>query len=261
LTALLNLAPDLGVPVWKARYASASGIAARMHLAVLLLHSSRSVPAEVFSALDGEEYDLLGAIGDAGRAVAGGKAGVDECLVLVGHHNPPTSDWVFRHAGKVDEASAGRLYTAFIRDTYEGRAALNERLELARRSANKLAGLDVGALGALLTEARQQHRRLTVDAILLGAIASQNSATLSLVEGDLDWDSNRSKSLAVILNAHHSTTLEPEAVEQLSLVFRGGGSVASPGEVQAAWLYLQLTKQNGPALAAVLGDLMLENKR
>lgn len=261
LAALLKIAPSSGEEVWKARYESATGIAQRMHLAVLLLLASDTVSPEVFSAMDDEEFDLLRDISNAGSATARGEEAVEECLVLVEHHNPPTSEWVLNHAKTLAPASAARLYWALIRDTYEGRAALNERLELARQSADELARIDISMLGDLLTEARQQHRRLTIDAILLGAIASQNSASLQLVEGDMDWDSNRARSLAVILKAHHSTALDAEAVEQLSLVFRGAGSIASPGEVQAAWLYLKLTNQHGQALAAVLGDLMLENKR
>lgn len=261
LRALLAVAPQRGTAIWRERFEATDSVGTKMHLALMLLDASAHVPASAFSALLNEDYDLLQAIGRAGTRAADGETFVNESLELIGHHHPVASSWVVDQAAEFDGADASRVLSAVIADSFEGSSAMGERLELARRSAKALAGIDIDALRSVLNRARADHRRLTIDAILLGAVASGEPDTLSLVNQDVQWDSNRAKSLAVILRARHADELNAAELERLSLVFRGGGSIASAGEVQAAWLYLKHTDQERAAFAAVLGDLMLDGDR
>lgn len=59
----------------------------------------------------------------------------------------------------------------------------------------------------------------------------------------------------MIIKARYAESLTDDELYRLSLTSRGGGSVSPAGEIQAAWLYLRRTGQQGQALAAILSDL------
>jgi hypothetical protein len=63
--------------------------------------------------------------------------------------------------------------------------------------------------------------------------------------------SGQADSLALLLVARHSATLNDQQKQQLGLIAAGGGRVSEILQVQAAWLYLKRTGQVDRALAAV----------
>ena len=162
---------------------------------------------------------------------------------------------MLEHAKTLPAESAATLYSAMINDTLDEGAGLNDRLEIARLASAELLKVDAPALRSSLDLAISRQRRLTVETILAGALTAAIPEALTLTDGLTEWISTRAQSLALIIKARYAEFLTDDDLSRLSLVFRGGGSVTPAGEVQAAWLYLQRTGQQGQALAAILSDL------
>lgn len=255
LRTLLTLDPVGAAPLWQEHYRNADNVGHQVRLALMLLEQARSVPAELFSACAAEPNELLSAIGTIGRLVASGQSAVEECVALIGRRYPPASAWVLEHARTLEAPQASTLYAAVIDDSLEEGPVLNDRLELARMASVELLRIDGPALRRSLDLAGARQRRLTVESILSGALTAASPDALTLIEGIDKWVSTRSQSLALLIKARYAESLSEEDLYRLSLVYRGGGSVTPAGEVQAAWLYLRRTGQQGQALAALLSNL------
>lgn len=258
LRTLLRLEPAGAAPLWQEHYRNADNVGHQVRLALMLLEQARSVPAELFSAPAAESNELLSALGTIGRLVASGQPAVEECIALISRRYPPASAWVIEHARTLEAPQASILYAAIIDDSIEEGAVLNDRLELARLASVELLRLDRSALRRSLDLARARQRRLTVESILSGALTAAIPEALALIEGIDSWVSTRSQSLALLIKARYVESMSEDELYRLGLVYRGGGSVTPAGEVQAAWLYLRRTGQQGQALAAVLSDLGTE---
>lgn len=255
LRALLELDPASGAAQWRQQYADATNAGYKVRLALMLLDQASSVDASLFGPVTQDSNELLAGLGRAGQLVSAGKPAIEECLALIVQHHAPSTAWVLEHAKTLPAKPAATLYTAMINDTLDEGAALNDRLEIARLASAELLKLDAPTLRASLDLAIARQRRLTVESILSGGLTASIPESLSLVDGINDWISARAQSLAVIIKARYAELLTNDDLSRLSLVFRGGGSVTSAGEIQAAWLYLQRTGQQGQALAAILSDL------
>jgi len=253
--ALLELDPASGAAEWQKRYASSTNAGSKVRLALLLLDHAATVGASLFAPVAQDSIELLASLGRTGQMVAAGNPAVEECLAIIAQHHSPSTAWVLEHAKSLPSESAATLYSAMINDTLEEGASLNDRLEIARLASASLLKLDVAALRTSLDLAISRQRRLTVESILSGALSAADPKSLTLIEGLDERISTRAQSLAVIIKARYADLLTDDDLSRLSLVFRGGGSVAPSAEVQAAWLYLQRTGQQGQALAAILSDL------
>lgn len=255
LRALLDLDPASGAAEWQTPYAGSTNAGYKVRLALLLLDHAAVVDASLFAPMAQDSNELLASLGRAGHLVATGKPAVEECLPIIAQHHSPSTAWVLEHAKSLPPEPAAALYSAMINDTLEEGASLNDRLEIARLASAALLKLDVAALRASLDLAISRQRRLTVESILSGALSAAVPESLTLIDGINEWISTRAQSLGVIIKARYAQRLTDDDLSRLSLVFRGGGSVTPAAEVQAAWLYLQRTGQQGQALAAILSDL------
>lgn len=279
LRSLLALDSTAGAALWREQYRNADNVGHQVRLALMLLEQASSVPPEMFdvitnantpatpedggdplaSSLQPQTNELLSRIAAVGRIVASGQDAVSACVELIDRRFPPLSAWVLEYAATLESGPASTLYSALIADTLEEGTSLNDRLELARLASAELLELDVAQLRSALDMARSRQRRLAVEAILSGALTAANPQALKLIEGMNDWVSTRAQSLALLIRARYAESITDEDLNRLSLVSRGGGSVTPAGEIQAAWLYLRRTGQQGQALAAILSDLSLGN--
>ncbi len=255
LRSLLALDPAAGAAEWQGRYADATNIGAKVRLTLMLLEVADQVDAALFAPASQDSNELLANLGKAGRLVATHQPGVEVCQTLIGLHHPPSTAWVLEHAKTLPPELAEPIYSAMIADTLEEGGARNDRLELARLASAELLKIDAAALRSVLDLARSRQRLLTIESILSGALTAASPTALQLIDGIDEWDSTRAQSLTLIIRARYADALTEDDLYRLSLVFRGGGSVTAAAEVQAAWLYLRRTGQQGPALAAILSDL------
>lgn len=255
LRTLLKLDGQAGSAAWTRRFAGAESVGHKVRLALMLLEQAPELAPELFGPLASDSNELISRMGAIGRLVASGESAVSLCAELVGRRFPPATAWVLEHARSLEGASAATLYSAIIHDTLEDGGSLNDRLELARLASSELLRVDATELRRLLELALTRQRRLTVESILSGALTAADPASLQLTQGVEDWVSTRAQSLAVIIKARYAESLTDDELYRLSLTSRGGGSVSPAGEIQAAWLYLRRTGQQGQALAAILSDL------
>ncbi|MCC6907756.1 MAG: hypothetical protein IT430_07435 [Phycisphaerales bacterium] len=255
LHVLLKLDPKSGAEQWQAHYADAAGAGVKVRLTLMLLDVAGQVDASLFAAAAGDENELLATLGRAGQAIAAQQNDVGVLVDLIGQHHVPSTAWVLNHAGDLPPEQASPIYAAMIADTLEEGASRNDRLELARLASAELIKIDATALRTVLDQALAHQRLVTIESILSGALTGASPEALRLIEDVEQWNSNRAQSLALIIKARYAEALTDEDLAQLSLVFRGGGSVTDAAEVQAAWLYLRRTQQQGQALAAILSDL------
>ncbi len=255
LRTLLKLDAESGSAAWAKRYAAAESVGPRVRLALMLLEHAERVKPEMFASLANDSNELASHLGAIGRIVASGESAVSACIELIGRRFPPATAWVLEYARSLEGESAATLYSAIILDTLEDGGSLNDRLELARLAGSELLRIDAAELRRLLEQALASQRRLTVEAILSGALTAADPAALQLTQGVEEWVSTRAQSLAVIIKARYAESMTDEDLYRLSLISRGGGSVSPAGEIQAAWLYLRRTGQQGQALAAILSDL------
>ena len=261
LDTLFTLDVKAALPLWNGRWSAAEGASQQVRLGLILLDHAASVGSDAFRPLQDASYDLVARMGDAGAAAAAPpprQALVPAAVRLIAQRHLPSSAWVLRHAETEEPGVAEELLAALIVDAFEEGPAPDERLDLARQAAGLLLERNPARLRSLLDRARTESERLAVEAMLSGALGVMDERALSLIEGVEDWGSTRAASLAMIVKARYSPSLSPDDLYRVGLIFRGAGSVSSPAEVQAAWLYLKRTDQDGPAMAAVLGDLALD---
>ena len=259
ISVLLDLEPEAGRATWKETYNASVGLANKLRCALLLLSSADKVEPMDFAPLEGESFELLAAIGQAGSAVASGSPATEECLALLRFNHPLSAAWVLKHARTLQETdpeAATELFSALIEGTMEDGPSIEERLELAVRSAADLTKFNAARLRTLLNESAERQRRLTQEAILAGAWQSQSAQALELIDGISEWMSTRAGSIALLIKAEYAEvgTFSDDDLQRLSFVFGGAGHVSPGYQVQAAWLYLRHTGQEGAALASVLGS-------
>lgn len=258
ISVLFDLEPQIGRAAWKETYNTSAGLANKLRCALLLLSSAENVQPQDFAPIENESFGLLAAIGQAGAAVASGSPATEECLALLKFNHPLSAAWVLSHARtmrETDPEAAMELFSALIKGTMEDGPSIEERLELAVRSSAALTKFNAARLRKLLNESAERQRRLTQEAILAGAWQSQSAKALELIDGISEWMSTRAGSIALLIKAEYAEvgTFSNDDLQRLSFVFGGAGHVSPGYQVQAAWLYLRHTGQEGAALASVLG--------
>ncbi len=257
---LIQLDAEAGRAAWHSLYLSSDGLAHKIRSILMLLTVADQVLPTDFDVAMHDNYPLLVAIAGTGKAIASKSTAVDECLHLISFRHPISSAWVLDHARTISETESDdaiQITSALIRDAMQDGPSLEERLELALLSSSLLTRLDADRASGLLQEADQGRKRLVEEAILAGAWQSRSPNALILVNQTDHWLSTRAGSIAAIIKARQTEVgqLTPDDEYRLSLAFGGAGHVSAEYQVQAAWLYLRHTGQEGPALATILADV------
>lgn len=256
---LLKLDTARGEELWTQAYTGLGGSAGqRVRYLRALLDVAGRINPETFAPAVADAVPLVAGLGKIGRALAQGGDAVDECLDLIRQHHAGATDWVtiYSHDMK-DRAAAARILEALIADSMVDGPALDERVQAASVAADRLMRIEPDGpakVKVLLETARRSQHRLTEEAILSGVLRGLDPGQLRLIEGVAEWSSTRAESLATLMKARYSQTLESADLERLAYVFQGAGNVSPVTETQAAWLYLKRTDQAGQGLAAALAN-------
>ncbi len=263
IAALLRLNTPAGEARWIEAYANfPDSPGQRVRYVRALLDVAGDVNPATFAPAAADTVPLVAALGKMGQAIAAGGSGLDEALALVRLHHGAATDWIANYARDLtDAATAAKVLSAIIEDSMVDGPALDERVAAASLAADKLMSISSDGpvlVRNLLQTALQTQRRLTEEAILSGVLKSLNPLQLTLLDvagsGPAPWSSTRAASLAILIRARYSPTLDPADLNALALVFQGAGNVSPVTETQAAWLFLKHTGQTGQALAAILAD-------
>lgn len=258
IATLLKLDVEAGLVAWLKAYQEANGLSDHLRLALARLDAAptKGTPQDWQAAVD-SETELVSALGRMGQALTGRGSIADAAVRLIALHHVPSTQWLFQFASDEDTTAdvAIPILEAMINDTLEDGSALNGRLEVAWRAADLLLGLDSDRVLRIRERATQGQRRLTEEAILLGALGTNNPKSMTLVEGVEEWPSTRAGSLALLIEARYADQLDADDLARLSLVFRGAGSVSPGFQIQAAWLYIKHTGREREAMAQILSEV------
>lgn len=257
ITTLLKINPQTGQELWLNSYKSTTGLVDKLRHVLVLLDVVQNVSADTFTPVIKEENELLQLLGQTGAAIAAGSDGVELCKSLIGQHYKHSSNWVLQYAQNTEnKQTAISLLDALIDDTMDDGHAMNDRLEVGCRAADTLLSLDASSLKSLLHKAHSQQRRLTEEAILLGALRSINPEALQIITDIDKWTSTRAGSLALLIKARYTKALNNDDIYRLTLIFQRASGVSPAYEIQAAWLYLKHIGRSREALTTVIAEIV-----
>lgn len=257
----LKLAMRFNVPgtldVWRQQINSATDQADLARLALTGLQLSPWIDPKHYEPLIALQDPLLSQIGRTSFAVASRQEIAAAVLALIDMSYPPANSWALQYAKDIaTDADAMVILARLIEiaDQEPGRGGA-QRMDDAVSAAQVMFDRNPQAattfLRSLLSEPATNP--LVVQGILLALIRSEAPAPHKVIEGLGPFNDSEARTLALLLRARHGETLSPQELRDLGLMVRGGGLRNETLRVQAAWMYLKITHQTGPALAKVLG--------
>lgn len=252
LATLLRVDPTLGVQAWTAVYASESDLASRIRLALVLLQNARYVEPSAFEPMIGDDFDLLGTMGRAGRAIAAGEGEAKALFELFSTGHSPSMAWALDEMEAMEKphrASVLREILSLVTTARDDPAAAVPAsvYEIAR----SLEQAEPGAIGAFLAAACDRQDAGLCEA-LLAALDGTEPHVAWESEAQPSWPSRRARILAVIAEARAGIVLTPEKIDLLVSAGTGGETLPPAFKVQAAWLALCQLGVEREALTKIL---------
>ncbi len=261
LRTALRFGEPGAVDLWQTRYASAAGSpAGRVRLALVALHLSPWLDADIFETLTQDADPMLAAIGEAGTHIATGSSqAADPIAALLEFGHPMINAWAISyardHASDFDaQIILLGLVLAYEHSPVRGKARrLDEAVQAAQALYERDSDAAVKLLRPLLIDPSTD--KLLTQAILLGLIRTREVDALDVVRGIEDQlNSVDAQGLALLLQARSDQPMDDKQMADLSMIARGGSRLEDSLRVQVAWLYLKRTGQTQQALGRVLGN-------
>lgn len=242
---------------WRRRFDSDPGPASQTRLAFLALHLAPRLPASLFEPLSRSEDSLVRQIGLTGAAVAQSKGEAAAITALVKTYHPLTSAWALSHARKrAPDDAAATIFMAIIQAGDEGpdrnRAQRLDDAVLATQFFFDRSPKEAKArLKAAIAEPRTSKELRA--SILVGLIAARTGGAHEALPAPDALPDPTSQYLALLIRARTGKDLGDQAMQDLSLLVRGGGQLSPSLRIQAAWTWLRLNKKTREALASAMG--------
>lgn len=254
LRTALMFQPAQAAGILTQRFEATDNPAERIRLGIMALNVADQLDPRVFDPMLQCDQELVQQIARVGKALAAKKPAHDELVKLIHQYNVLASRWVFAHAADLPAEKARPIYIELIRTAQKSPVHFRpQAMELVVMSCEKL--YESGSSTATLRELIGQVNALSQEAILMGLIRSHTGDSSKVIAGLNDWGSEFAGSLALLLRAKHGQKLNDDQMLQLSTMVRGGiRDLQNPLRIQAAWIYLKLTRQDRVALASVLGS-------
>jgi hypothetical protein len=261
VAALLQLDASSAFDLLQARVAAGLDHTMRVRYALLLLESTQTAaaPAELFEALrDGDA--LLDRIAALGGALSRGEDAAPAMVALIEADHWLSSARVLEIARTAADETRSLVFSTVIGRVGDGSAPPGiaaDRGALAAVASALLAEDVPAELAGFLEGAPDDSR--AQEAILIGLLNSPPAADERLAEalrGIRRIGSGRADSLALILVARDAASgaLAAEDMVRLGRVATGGGRVAEPHMIQAAWLYVRHFGKTDLAVARLFAD-------
>ncbi len=236
------------------RFEATDNPAERIRLSIMALDDAAKLEPGVFQPMLQCDQKLVQQVARVGAALASKRPAHDPIVQLIGRYNVLGSRWAFKYADDLPAEQAGPIYIELIRSAEKSPSHFRpQAMELVVMAAQKL--YESGSATSTLRELFGSVDPLSREAMLMGLIRTHEGDPTKVIAGMQDWNSEFAGSLALLLRAKHGQTLDDKQMEQLSTMVRGGiRDLQDPLRIQAAWIYLKLTRQDRVALASVLGS-------
>lgn len=252
--ALMFKAPQAPA-TWTQRFESSSSPAERIRLAILALDLADRFPASAFSTIAKDDQQVVKQIAVTGTVVNSGKAADDQMLKLIDLNNVLASQWAIQDALEKPIDKSKPILIGIIRSAESDNKDIRskaQRLENAVIAAQELAEKAPDAK-AIFDDLLQSVPALTQEAMLMGLIRSKLKQPQTLIQGR-QWQSDVAQSLDLLIRLKGGAVPTDAEMQKLQLMVRGGAGLQDPLRIQAAWIYLKLTKQEQFVLTSVLSQ-------
>ena len=238
---LMSLDVDAGLEAWTTQLAASNTMPHRVRYALILLGCADNVPASAYDQLQVQrDEDLLARIVSVGKAIAAKSDPVQAIIYLLDAQHMKSIEWAMQYIPKLPDEQAVRIYTHLI-DRIANEANDGETVSLAVRAVAKLMKIDADVVFTRLTSAADDSAQQ--QAILLGMFETDQPRAADAARQIKRLGTGRADSLALLLIAKYSPTLEEPDINLLGKIAAGGGRISEILQVQAAWLYLKHTRQ------------------
>ena len=242
--------------LWSKQYATVTDPARKMQLAILALHLSPWLPAELFKPMLADRDGLIQQMGRTGTAIAGGKAdAADQVVTLIQQQYPPANQWAYNYAStQAKPNDAQMIYLGLIVAYKQGPAqGRMRRLNTAIQAAQALYEQDPKVGTRLLRSVLASNKTDTTlkKGILLALVRTQKAGAAAVIAGIDEFGDLDADSLATLLRAKDGAAMTRGQMRDLSLIVRGGSSLEPTLEIQAAWAWLKRTGQTQAVLKVI----------
>lgn len=245
--ALAKLGDPNVMAMWTRGLGDNPSQAQQIRYALLLFACAREVPRDAFDRLPANDA-LLSQLATAGRAIQRGSGAADALIALFDLDHKTSADLAREHLKKLPNDESQRVYAHLVdRIGTEPDKATDDRIELGVQAVNEWFKISPDAVLARLAQAEDDS--VLQQTIMLGLFDSESPKVGEAAQQIRRIGAGRADSLALLLIAKHSSTLDAEQIRQLGMIASGGGRVSSVLQTQAAWLYLQHTGNIEKALA------------
>lgn len=241
--------------LWRRQFQSTDSAAQKVRLAVVALQLSTWIDASVFDTLTVSDDPLIKQMGLVGRAIASKQPVAEPIIALIQLHHSLSNTWALSYARRfASKEDALAILPAIVRaaapEPARGRA---ERLDDAVLATRLLVEMDTPAAVKMLRPILENPATdpVLAQVILVGLVLSDKGTPADVIAGMPAFTDLNTNNLALVVLAKGGVKLSPEQLRGLSLVVRGGGIRQDTVRLQAAWIYLKITKQTRNALASI----------
>ena len=252
LRAALLFGGEEAEKTWMFRIETAPSTAERTRIALLALDLADELEPDMFLPLIFDDQEIIQQLGVVGMTVALGESPEDVITELIDMGHPVASQWALKYASKLPLDECGPILQKLIEVSGRSGRLQSQRLQNAVLAAQELYEKDPIVATEWITPLFGEVDAISEEAILMGLIRVVGSNPQHVIDGVETWKTTAAASMALLLRAKNGERIQPERLNQLALIVRGGGGLQDPLRVQAAWIYLKLTQQNDIALAGVL---------
>ena len=236
-STLLMLDKERGLKHWRIEFGENPKRRQQITAALMLLQVGVALEAEDSSRLDVDD-ELIGTIVEAGNAVANDRSDTPQRLIeLVDLNHVRSTTLIPGVLENLPPEQATVILNSFL-DRMDNENFTSVDQMLAIDATERLLELDpdlvIERLKIVADESPLQ------EAMLYGLLRQRGPDVLEAVESIQQIGLSRTDSLALLVIARDSETLDETQLGRLGLIASGGGLV-EPLQVQAAWLYLKHT--------------------
>ncbi len=249
---LLELQPADGIVAWNKALGNKPSYSQRVRYCTVLLATESKIPATIFDRLGSRppnpDEELITRMIAVGKAIAsqGDVAGTLIQLLDLGHTK--SSDWALDYSAKLPPEKAVLVYAHLMDRLRDGKSS-GDAISQAVASTSKLFQIDKEQVLDRLQAAEDDS--VLQQAILLGLFESDAAEVGTAAASLRRIGSGRADSLALLLIAKHSKSLQKSDIGQLGTIAAGGGGLSEVMQVQAAWMFLKHTGNGTSAMSQV----------
>ena len=221
----------------------------QIQLGTLLLEAADDLPPEAYLLLTGE-HPLIDGIQNLGQAIANGQTSGDAYCALLRLGHVRTSNLILDRFDHETSDIQDQICRFLLDESLQSDLGRPEKISQAISVLNHFCEVAPDRILQWLLEAEDDS--LEQEIILMAILNDRAPWALDPVRSIRRIGTNRADSLALLVIARNAEELQPEELEQLSLLASGGGRISVSLQMQAAWLHIKHSGRADMVLPAII---------